>query len=318
MYHDLTGSFPFMSFDGSMCFFVLYHYESNAILATPIAGLDNISIFHAYKKYFEELTAKGFKPKLNVMDNQATKYIKKFLTKNNCKLQVVEPHNHWVNAAKHAIQTFKAAFIAALATTDSNFPLQLWDRLTPQVQDTLNLLQASQIDPTKSAYEILNGPYDWNRYPLAPLGCKAVVYEDSDTRGSWASCGVDAFYLGPAIDHYQCDHYYIPDTRANRISGSSELFPQHCQLPLLTPHQHLRALTNELTDKTELASATPKGRRLLRLLATQINGLLTPPPTREQQRVMEGEQREAEQRVIDESLIITIPCITDAPPIMQA
>jgi len=48
------------------------------------------------------------------MDNQATKRIKKFLTENDCKLQVVEPHNHRVNAAERAIQTFKAAFIAAL------------------------------------------------------------------------------------------------------------------------------------------------------------------------------------------------------------
>jgi hypothetical protein len=45
VYHDLTGSFPFMSCDGSICFFILYHYESNAILGTQIAGLDNISIF---------------------------------------------------------------------------------------------------------------------------------------------------------------------------------------------------------------------------------------------------------------------------------
>ncbi len=81
VYHDLTGSFPFMSFDGSVCFFVLYHYESNAILATPIAGLDDVSIFNAYKKYFKELTTKGFKPKLNVMDNQATKHIKNFSPK---------------------------------------------------------------------------------------------------------------------------------------------------------------------------------------------------------------------------------------------
>ena len=138
-----------MSFDGSVCFFVLYHYEPNAILATPIAGLDNVSIFNTYKKYFKELTAKGFKPKLNVMDNQAMKHIKKILTKNDCKLQVVEPHNHRVNAAERAIQTFKAAFIAALATTDSDFPLQLWDQLTPQVEDTLNLLRGSRVDPSK-------------------------------------------------------------------------------------------------------------------------------------------------------------------------
>jgi hypothetical protein len=75
VYHDLTGSFPFMSFDGSVCFFVLYHHESNAILATPIIRLDDISIFNAYKTYFDVLTTKGFKPKLNIMDNQATKHI---------------------------------------------------------------------------------------------------------------------------------------------------------------------------------------------------------------------------------------------------
>ncbi len=116
-----------MSFDGSVCFFVLYHYESNAILAKPVTGLDNLSIFTAYKMYFEELTAKVFKPQLNIMDNQATKHINKFLTKNKCKLQVVEPHNDRINAGERAIQMFKAAFIAALATTDSDFPLQLWD-----------------------------------------------------------------------------------------------------------------------------------------------------------------------------------------------
>jgi hypothetical protein len=102
VYHNLTGSFPFMSLDGSVCFFVLYHYKLNCILTTPIAGLDNISIFNAYKKQFEELAAKGFKPKLNVMDNQATKHIKKILTDNECKLQLVEPHNHHVNAAELA------------------------------------------------------------------------------------------------------------------------------------------------------------------------------------------------------------------------
>jgi hypothetical protein len=137
VYHDNTGSFPFMSFNGSICFFVLYHYESNEILASPIASLEDFSIFKTYKQYFEELTQKGCNPKLNIMDNQATKHIKKFLTENDCKLQIIEPHNHCVNAAKHAIQTFKAAFIAPLVTTDSNFPLQLWDRLTPQVEDTL-------------------------------------------------------------------------------------------------------------------------------------------------------------------------------------
>jgi hypothetical protein len=65
-------------------FFVLYQYETNSILATPITNLDDKSIFEAYKAIFEMLVAKGYKPKVNVMDNQATKHIKKFLTKKCC------------------------------------------------------------------------------------------------------------------------------------------------------------------------------------------------------------------------------------------
>jgi hypothetical protein len=119
-----------------------------------------------------------------------------------------------MNAAKCAIRTYKDAFIAVLATTDKDFPIQLWDKLAPQVQDTLNLLRASRINLSISVYKILNGPYGWNRYPMAPLGCQAVVYKDGDSRGSWASQGVDRWYLGPSQDHYRCDPYYIPEMRA--------------------------------------------------------------------------------------------------------
>ena len=73
VYNDLTGNFPFMSIDGSVCFFVLYHYKTNAILVKPIAHVDNHSIFAAYKEVFETLEAKEYKPKMNLIDNQATK-----------------------------------------------------------------------------------------------------------------------------------------------------------------------------------------------------------------------------------------------------
>ena len=96
------------------------------------------------------------------MDNQASKVTKIFLTPKQCHLQLVEPNNHHVNAAKRTIQTFKANFISALATTNSKFPLQLWDQLTPQVQNMLNMLRPLCIDPTKSAYNTVHGLYDWN------------------------------------------------------------------------------------------------------------------------------------------------------------
>ncbi len=311
----------FISFDKSICYLIMYMYKANAILATPIAGLDDTSIYNVYKSNFEELTRNGFKPKLNVMDNQATKHIKKILTKEECKLQLVEPHTHFVNAAKWAIQTFKDAFIAAFATTDCNFQLQLWDKLRPQVINTLNMMQALRINPTKSAYKRLYSPYHWNWNPLAPLGCKAVMHEDSNTRRLWALQGVNRWYLGPLMDHYWCDIYYIPETRVYCILGSTKLFPQHCQFPNMTPHQQFCALMDELTNDTEQASMTLKGCRILHLLQDCIMALLAPLPTAKEQRVSDKSLQKAckaEQRVIDNSPIITIPKITDALLIIKA
>jgi hypothetical protein len=45
IYNDLTGTFPFMSLLGNVCFLVVYHYESNAISALPISGFSDDVIF---------------------------------------------------------------------------------------------------------------------------------------------------------------------------------------------------------------------------------------------------------------------------------
>jgi hypothetical protein len=88
----------------------------------------------------------------------------------------------------------------------------------------------------------------------------------------------------------------------------------------MTPHQHLHALTDELTNVATEATDTPKGKRLLRLLQDKITTMLAPPPTLEEQRVANNNiilQKETEQRVIDDSPILTIKCITNAPGIME-
>ncbi len=95
----------------------------------------------AYTKNLEYLVSKGFTPKISIMDNQATKAIKSYLTPQQCRLELAKPGNHQFNAAKRTIQTFKNCFIGALGTTDVNFPIQLWDKLAPQVQDSIKLLR---------------------------------------------------------------------------------------------------------------------------------------------------------------------------------
>jgi hypothetical protein len=210
--------------------------------------------------------------------------MKQFHAKKECKLQLVEPHNHCANMAERSIQTFKDTFVATLATTDVEFPLQLWDKLAPQVQDMLNLLRESRTTPGILVYEALNGPYDWGHYPLVPIGCNAIIYEALAVRGSWASRGVDAWYLGPSKDHYRCNLYYVPETCVYRISRSAELFPQHCQVPNLSQNEHLRALTEELQTTAQSVKETPKGKAMINTLQQQLNELMelvqTPPEQR--------------------------------------
>ncbi len=108
------------------------------------------------------------------------------------------------------------------------------------------------------AYEAVHRPYDWNCFPLGPPGCKAVIYEAPESQDFWASHGTDVWYIGPSRDHYPCNHFFVPDTRAYQVSSLAELFPQHYQVPFLMWNKHLQ----ELIDKfvTTLTSSLPKNK----------------------------------------------------------
>jgi hypothetical protein len=81
----------------------MYNYKTNATLATAIPGLNSARILATYTKNFEYLKSKGYKPKLNMMDNQTTKVIKAYPTPQQVNLQLVKPHNHHVNATECAV-----------------------------------------------------------------------------------------------------------------------------------------------------------------------------------------------------------------------
>jgi hypothetical protein len=93
-----------------------------------------------YDLIHQELTAKGFKPKLQTVDNEASAAFKNFFATNDVEYQLVSPHCHRHNTAEREICTFKEHFVAGLVSVDPYFPLHLWDRLLPQAEMTLNLL----------------------------------------------------------------------------------------------------------------------------------------------------------------------------------
>ena len=73
------------------------------------------------------------------------------------EIELVLPDSHKRNAAEVAIRNFKAHFLSILAGVADNFLLQLWDRLLPQVEVTINLLRQSNATPTISAYAHMSG-----------------------------------------------------------------------------------------------------------------------------------------------------------------
>ncbi len=58
-----------MLLEGNVCFLIVYHYETNAILAVLLASFADNAILAAYRSQFELLKSKGYSIKLNVMDN---------------------------------------------------------------------------------------------------------------------------------------------------------------------------------------------------------------------------------------------------------
>jgi hypothetical protein len=228
IYVNFTGKFPIRSIDGMTSTFILYDWTTNAILATPVKDVKAETTIATFESHIQYPTKRGFKPTLNIIDNVATKTIQTYLEANGINIQLVEPHNHRVNAAERAIHTFKNQMIAGLSTCDDQFPSLLWDRIVPQAQESLNMLRTSRAHPQLLAYHVLEGSHDFNWVPWAPPGTRATIFNPAETRTSWGPRAIDAWYIRPAPKHYKCYNFYLPLT-----GGGASLRPSYILPPTL-------------------------------------------------------------------------------------
>ena len=144
------------------------------------------SMATAYKDIDKCLEARGHKSQLNITDNECSKAVRKYMRTTNVAWQQVDPNNHGVNAAERAIRTFKNSFLAGLSTVNIHFPIQLWCYLLIQAKLTLHLFHTLQLNPTISAYEQLEGAFNYNRTSLAPPGTKALIFKPPTRQAAWA------------------------------------------------------------------------------------------------------------------------------------
>jgi hypothetical protein len=141
LYTDLTGKIPVQSREGNSFDMVCYVYYCNYVKAIPMKSRYASEWVKAYDTIHQELTVKGFKPKLQTLDNEASAALKNYFTGNDVEYQLVRPHCHCRNAAEGAIRAFKEHFVAGLSSVDPNFLLHFWDRLLPHAEITFNLLR---------------------------------------------------------------------------------------------------------------------------------------------------------------------------------
>jgi hypothetical protein len=183
----------------------------------------------------QKLVARGLKPKLIKLDNEASKLIRMYLHEQDITFQLVPPYIHRRNSSERAIRLFKDHLTAGLCSTDTSFPMHLWDRLLPQAVITLNMLRTSRINPKLSAATHIFGQYDFNRAPMTPPGTIIIAHETPNSRRTWATHSQDGWYLGPALEHYRCYTVYINKTRGDRIVETVDFFPEKFTLPSPSP-----------------------------------------------------------------------------------
>ena len=133
IYTDLCGRFPVTSFRGMKYIFVAYIYKCNSILMRPMKGRTDKDMVEVFQDIYGYLRKQDLTPALHVMDNECSKAIKTFIQKEKVDIQLVEPHNHRVNAAEPAVKAAKYHTIAGLTTVDINCPLRLWCKFVAQI-----------------------------------------------------------------------------------------------------------------------------------------------------------------------------------------
>jgi hypothetical protein len=220
--------------------------DSNAILVEPMKSRKDEEMIRVYNALLLQLKRAGIVPKKHVLDNKVSENMKNHIH-NTCKfdMELVPPGCRRCNAAKVAIRNIKAHFLSVMAGVADNFPPSLWDRLLPQTKIRINLIRQSNATPNVSAYAHLSGLFDYNKMPLAPMGCEAQVHEKTDKRGTWAYHSVDGWYLFTSPEHYCTHNCHIKHTKSKQLSDTVQFQHKRITNPTIT---HADKVMHKLAD----------------------------------------------------------------------
>jgi hypothetical protein len=94
IYTDITGTFPVHSFKSMQYVFVSYIYDLNAIIDRAMLSRTGASMVQEITKVISILKFSGYYPALNVMDNECSAAVKKFIWSKAINIQLIPLRNH--------------------------------------------------------------------------------------------------------------------------------------------------------------------------------------------------------------------------------
>ena len=115
----------------------------------------------------------------------------------------------------------------------------------PTDRNNTQPLRQSNATPTVSAYAHLRGPFDYNKMPLAPMGCAVQVHEKTDKRGTWAYHSVDGWYLSTSPENYRTHRCHIKATKSERVLDTVNFRHKNSMRPTIT---HADKVMNAIAD----------------------------------------------------------------------
>ena len=244
---DLPGRFPITSERGHKYVYLMYDFDSNYIQGLPIKSRKTENIIEAFETCVSVLVKAGFTPRVLRLDNEISKTLIEAIETRKLQYQLAAPGDHRLNPAERAIQTFKNHFITGLNGVHPTYPKNCWDLLLPQSFMTLNMMRPSRFNPLISAWTQVHGEFNFDRTPLAPLGCKVIIHDRPRQRGAWEDHGTPGYYIRRAEHHYRCYTSWIPTTHAERVSNTVEFFPEN-GMPPTSSADRLLAVTEDLIE----------------------------------------------------------------------
>ena len=181
-YQDLTRHFPVKSFQGKEYVLVSYNYDANSTLGVAIKSRTANNIPNTWEELHNTYAQQGVQPTTYVLDKDFSKIFTDALTRKRVEYQMVTPHFHCSNLAKSAISIYEDHFKTWLDSCGPKYPIREWDRLIPQANITMNLLQNTRINPALLADAYLYEVFDFAPTPLAPPGTNIVAHVDKNAR----------------------------------------------------------------------------------------------------------------------------------------